>query len=54
MEVEEACHVGIKFEERDWFFSLVDYALHEILPEVPKEPAFIRNKANKFYYITML
>lgn len=54
MEVDEANQVGIKIEPWDWWFLLVDYALHGILSEGPKETASIRNKEIRFYYNAML
>ena len=30
------------FEPRDWRFPLIDYVLHDILPDDPKEAASIR------------
>jgi len=32
---------SIGFEPRDWRFSIIDYALHDILPDDPKEAASI-------------
>jgi len=38
------------FELRDWRFLLINYALHDILPDDPKEAASIRRSSLRFYY----
>ena len=38
------------FEPRDWRFPLIDYTLHDILPDDPKEAASIRRRSLHFYY----
>ena len=38
------------FEPRDWRFSLIGYALHDILSDDPKEAASIRRRSLRFYY----
>ena len=38
------------FEPRDWRFLLIDYALHDILPDDPKEAASFRQRSLHFYY----
>jgi len=38
------------FEPRDWRFSLIDYALHDILSDDPKEASSIRRRSLHFYY----
>ena len=35
-------------------FSLIDYALHDILPDDPKEAASIRRRSLRFYYDLMI
>ena len=35
---------------RDWRFSLIDYALHGLLPDDPKEAVSIRLRSFRFYY----
>ena len=35
---------------RDWWFPYIDFVLYGILPHNPKEAAFIRRKAPRFYY----
>ena len=49
-QTKEALKTSIGLEPRDWWFSYIDYALYDILPEDPKEAATIRRKAPKFYY----
>ena len=38
------------FELRDWRFSIIDYALHDILPNDPKETVSVRRRSTQFYY----
>jgi len=38
------------FEPRDWRFSLIDYALHDILADDPKEAVSVRRRSLHFYY----
>ena len=45
---------SIGFEPRDWQFSLIDYALYDILLDDPKEAAFIRRRSLCFYYDLMV
>jgi len=42
LETKEVHVTSIDFEPRDWRFSLIDYALHDILPDDPKEAVSIR------------
>ena len=42
LETNEVHVTLIDFEPRDWRFSLIDYALHDILLDDPKEAASIR------------
>jgi len=42
LETNEVHIISIGFEPRDWRFPLIDYALHDILPDDPKEAASIR------------
>jgi len=44
----------IGFKPRDWRFSLIDYALHNILPDDPKEATSIRRRHLRFYYDPMV
>jgi len=50
LETNEAYVTSIDFEPRDWQFSFIDYALHDILPDDPKEAASIRRRSLCFYY----
>jgi len=38
------------FEPRDWRFSIIDYALHDILSDDLKDAASIRRRSLRFYY----
>jgi len=49
-EAKEALETSTGPELKDWRFPYIDYALYDILPDDPKEPAVIRRKALKFYY----
>ena len=42
LETKKVHVTSIDFELKDWQFSLIDYALHGILPDDPKEAAYIR------------
>jgi len=42
LKIKEVHITSTDFEPRDWRFSLVDYALHDILPDDPKEAVSIR------------
>ena len=46
----EVYNVSTDLEPRDWRFSLIDYALHGLLPDDPKEAASIRRRSLRFYY----
>ena len=50
LKTKEVYSVSTDFEPRDWRFSLIDYALHDILPDDPKEVASIRRRSLHFYY----
>jgi len=50
LETSEVHVTSIGFEPRDWRFSLIDYALHDILLDDPKEAASIRRRSLHFYY----
>jgi len=41
LEVSEVHITSTTFEPRDWSFPILDYALHGILPDDPKEAASI-------------
>jgi len=42
--------VSTNFEPRDWWFPIIDYALHRILPDDPREAMSIRQRSTWFYY----
>jgi len=42
--------ISTHFEPRDWRFSIMDYALHDILLDDSKEAASIRRWSSHFYY----
>jgi len=50
LETNEVHITSIGFEPRDWRFSLIDYDLHDILPDDPKEAVSIRRRYLRFYY----
>jgi len=50
LKTKEVHITSTGFEPRDWQFSLIDYALHDILPDDPKEAASIRRRSLRFYY----
>ena len=50
LETKEVHITSIDFKPRDWRFSLIDYTLHDILPDDPKEAASIRRRFLRFYY----
>ena len=50
LETNEVYVTSIDFEPRDWRFSFIDYALHDILPDDPKEVVSIRRRSLRFYY----
>ena len=50
LETKEVLVTSIDFEPKDWRLPLIDYALHGILPNDPKEAASIRRRSLRFYY----
>jgi len=50
LEAKEVHNTSMDFEPRDWQFAFIDYALHNILPDNPKEAASIRWRSLRFYY----
>jgi len=50
LETKEVHVTSINFKPRDWRFSLIDYALHDILSDDPKEVSSIRRRYLRFYY----
>jgi len=41
LKANEVHAISTDFEPRDWRFPIIDYALHDILPDDPKEAASI-------------
>jgi len=50
LETDEVHATSIGFERRDWWLPIIDYALHDILPDDHKKAAFIRQRSLRFYY----
>ena len=50
LRTREVYNISTDLELRDWRFSLIDYALHGLLPDDPKEAASIRRRSPRFYY----
>jgi len=50
LKTKEVYSISADFEPRDWRFSLIDYALHEILTDDLKGAASIRRRSLYFYY----
>ena len=50
LRTKEVYNISTDLELRDWQFFLIDYALHGLLPDDPKEAASIRRGSLRFYY----
>ena len=50
LRTREVYNISIDLEPRDWRFPLIDYALHGLLPDNPKEATSIRRRSLRFYY----
>ena len=50
LKTREIYNVSMDIELRDWRFPLIDYALHGMLPDDPKEAASIKRRSLRFYY----
>jgi len=50
LRTKEVYNISTDLEPRDWRFSFIDYALHGLLPDDPKEAASIRRRSLCFYY----
>jgi len=50
LQVKKSPETSAGPELRDWRFPYIDYGLHGILPDDPKEASIIRRKAPRFYY----
>jgi len=50
LETNEVHATSLGFEPTDWRFPFINYALHDILPDEPKEAAPIQQRSLRFYY----
>ena len=50
LETNEVHVTSIGFEPKILAVPFINYALHDILPDDPKEVAFIRRRSLHFYY----
>ena len=50
LKISEVHTISTIFEPRDWRFPIIDYVMHYILPNDPKEATFIRQRSLHFYY----
>jgi len=50
LRTKEVYNISTDLEPRDWRFPLIDYALHGLLLDDPKEAASIRRRSLRFYY----
>ena len=50
LETKKVHVTSIDFKPKDWRFTHIDYALHGILSDDPKEAASIRRRSLRFYY----
>ena len=50
LEVSEVHTTSPNFEPRDWRFLIINYALHNILPDDPRETVSVRRRSTRFYY----
>jgi len=50
LETNKVHAILISFEPRDWRFPIIDYALHDILSDDPKEAVSIQRRSLCFYY----
>jgi len=48
LQTNEVHATSTGFEPRDWRFSIINYALHDILSDNPIEAASIRQKSLRF------
>jgi len=54
LKTKEVHSMSMDFELRDWLFPLIDYVLHDILSDDPKEAVSIRRRSLRFYYDPIL
>ena len=50
LEVSEVHTRSTNFEPKDWRFPIIDYVLHGILPDDPREAVSVRRRSTRFYY----
>jgi len=50
LETNKVHAILTSFEPRDWRFPIIDYALHDILSDDPKEAVSIQRRSLRFYY----
>ena len=50
LRTKEVYNISTDLEPRGWRFPLIDYALHGLLSDNPKEAASIRRRSLRFYY----
>jgi len=50
LRVKEDHATSIDFKPKDWWFPIINYALHDILPDNLKEATSIRWRSSCFYY----
>jgi len=50
LEISEVHATSTNLKPRDWRFPIIDYTLHDLLPDDPKEAASIRRRSPCFYY----
>jgi len=50
LEVSEVHTALTNFKVKEWQFSIIDYVLHNILPDDPREAVSIRRRSTRFYY----
>jgi len=50
LETNEIHATSTDLKPKNWWFPIIDYALHDILPNNPKEAASSRRMSLRFYY----
>ena len=54
LETSEVHATLLGFEPRDWLFFFIDYVLHDILSDDPKEAASIQRRSLCFHYDVLI
>ena len=49
LEVSEVHTISTDFKLRDWRFSIIDYVLHDILFDDPRDVVSVRRRSTRFY-----